>query len=186
MLEGNLFVISGPSGVGKGTLVAQIMQKLPNAWLSVSATTRKPREDEVDGVSYFFLEEDDFLKRIETQGMLEWAKFNAHYYGTPLQSVVEHMEKGEQVILEIEVQGAFQVKERIPQARLVFIEPPSLEILEQRLRGRGTESEEQIAKRLRIAQDEMKMRDRYDKRIVNDNLDSALSELLSYIEDEAK
>ncbi|MCC6109530.1 MAG: guanylate kinase, partial [Denitrobacterium sp.] len=143
--RGNLFVISGPSGAGKGTLVSRVLDRVPDAWVSVSATTRPPREGEVDGTSYFFMTDDQFDDLVARGGFLEWAHVHAHKYGTPLASVKEHIDAGDQVILEIDVQGAFQVREKLPEAHLVFIDVPSEKELLARLRGRGTESEDVIA-----------------------------------------
>ena len=121
MRHGNLFVISGPSGAGKGTLVARLVEAVPDAWVSVSATTRAPREGERDGVQYYFLSEEEFLADAERDGFLEWARYAGNCYGTPRASVEEAMATGRQVILEIDVQGAFQVRDKMPDALLVFI-----------------------------------------------------------------
>lgn len=185
MRKGNLFVISGPSGAGKGTLVARLVQAVPDAWLSVSATTRKPREGETDGVQYFFKTKEEFEGMIEAGELLEWAQYSTNYYGTPLPSVREHMNAGQQVILEIEVQGAFQVKKLVPEAHLIFIEPPSLEVLEKRLRGRGTDSEESIRMRLDTAKLELSQKMGYDITLVNDDLEIAAAELIAYVESQA-
>lgn len=182
MRRGNLFVISGPSGAGKGTLVSRIMERVPDAWLSISVTTRDPREGEVDGVHYLFYDDARFDELAAQDGFLEWAQVHDHKYGTPAQLVREHLEAGCQVILEIDVQGAFQVRKRVPEAHLVFIEPPSLEELERRLRSRGTEDEESIALRMKNAELEMSHKMEYDIRFVNDNLDECTDELVSYIE----
>ncbi len=179
---GNLFVISGPSGAGKGTLVSRIMQRVSDAWLSISATTRAPREGEVDGVHYLFLGDEEFDQLIAEDGFLEWACVHGRRYGTPARLVRDHMDAGHQVILEIDYQGAFQVRKRLPSAHLIFIEPPSLEELERRLRGRGTEDEALIALRMRNARAELASIDHYDVRFVNDNLDACTDELVSYIE----
>ncbi|MCI8367592.1 MAG: guanylate kinase [Eggerthellaceae bacterium] len=186
MRTGNLFVISGPSGAGKGTLVARLLSAVPDSWVSVSATTRKPREGEQDGISYYFLDRDTFLKRAEQGGFLEWAEYAGNCYGTPQASVEEAMAQGKQVVLEIDVQGAFQVKEKIPQAHLVFIEPPSLEVLESRLRGRGTETDDVIEKRMEAARLELSQKMRYDKRLVNDDLETATAELVDYVNAQAE
>ena len=181
MRHGNLFVISGPSGAGKGTLVARVLQSVPDAWLSVSATTREPREGEVDGVHYYFVSKRVFKEMISEDALLEWAEYSGNYYGTPIQSVYDHMSAGEQVILEIDVQGAFQIREKVGSAKLVFIEPPSIEELERRLRGRGTESEDSVQRRLKAAEVELSRKEEYDIQLVNDDLEIATNELVAYI-----
>lgn len=181
MRRGNLFVISGPSGAGKGTLVSRLMEAVPDARLSISATTRKPREGEVDGVHYHFITRDEFMELVDEDGFLEWAEFAGNRYGTPRSFVEQSMAKGAQVILEIEVQGAFQVREKMPDAHLVFIEPPSLEVLEERLRGRGTEDEEAVQRRLATARVELSRKMEYDIRLVNDDLERAVDELIAIV-----
>lgn len=161
--------------------MARLMQDVPDAWVSVSATTRAPREGEVDGQHYLFLEPEEFDRMVAEDGLLEWAEYAGNRYGTPRATVEERMAAGQQVILEIEVQGAFQVREKMPQAHLVFIEPPSMEELEARLRGRGTETEEAIARRLATAQVELSRKMEYDKRLVNDSVERAAAELASYV-----
>lgn len=183
--KGNLFVISGPSGAGKGTLVKKLLEQVPDAWVSVSATTRKPRTGEVDGTHYYFLSDEQFDTLIETKGFLEWAQVHANKYGTPRAQVEQAVAEGKQVILEIDVQGAFQIKEQIPESILVFIEPPSIEILEDRLRGRGTETEDVIAARMRVATMELLQKIKYDIAIVNDDLDVATKELVDFVEKQA-
>lgn len=185
MRKGNLFVISGPSGAGKGTLVSRLIGRVPGAWVSISATTRAPREGEVDGVHYLFLDDAEFDRMVEEGGFLEWAQVHDHKYGTPRALVESHMAEGGQVILEIDVQGGFQVKEKNPDAHLVFIEPPSLEELERRLRGRATEDEESIALRMRNAELELSRKMEYDIQFVNDDIDVCTDELVSYIERQA-
>ena len=185
MRHGNLFVISGPSGAGKGTLVARLLESVPDAWLSISATTRKPREGEVDGKHYFFMDRERFLEQAEQGAFLEWAEYSGNCYGTPRKSVEEQIEVGRQVILEIDVQGAFQIREKMPQAHLVFIEPPSIEELERRLRERGTEDEETVARRMKAAEVELSRKEEYDIRLVNDDLDAATAELVQYVNDRA-
>ncbi|WP_251212253.1 guanylate kinase [Adlercreutzia murintestinalis] len=179
--KGNLFVISGPSGAGKGTLVRRLLAEVPDTWASVSATTRAPRAGEVDGREYFFLTREEFEQRIAEGGFLEWAEYDGNLYGTPLASVRQHVDAGEQVILEIEVQGADQVRERMPACKLVFIAPPSLEVLEARLRGRGTNTEASIASRMRTAEVELSRKVGYDLVLVNDDLDVAAAELAAYV-----
>ncbi len=182
MAHGSLYVISGPSGAGKGTLVNRALEICPNIALSISATTRKPREGEVDGVHYHFLSVDEFEDTIEKDGFIEWAQVHSNYYGTPLAPIEEHLAAGDTVLLEIDVQGAFQVLEKLPQAKLVFIAPPSIEELERRLRGRGTETEEVIAQRLANATGEMDASKEYDYVIVNDDVERATKELARVLE----
>ena len=172
-----LFVVSGPSGVGKGTLVSRLREKRPNLGLTVSATTRSPREGEQDGISYHFLSEEAFEHLVQTGGFYEWAEVHDHRYGTLTSEVEKLLAQGKSVVLEIDVQGGLQVRRMNPDAILVFIEPPSLEVLETRLRGRGTEDEKTIQMRLANARREMEFADTYDVRIVNDSLDDALCEL---------
>lgn len=178
---GNLFVISGPSGAGKGTLLSKVIERIPDAWVSVSATTRNPRPGEEEGVHYYFLDKDHFLELVNHDGFLEWAKVHDNYYGTLKKSVLEHMKAGEQVILEIDVQGALQIRNVIPEAHLVFIEPPSLEELERRLRSRGTESDDVISSRMKTAEVELAQKMEYDIQVVNDDLEQAVNELTAVI-----
>ena len=182
MAEGSLYVISGPSGAGKGTLVERILDGHPDITLSISATTRQPREGEVDGVHYHFMSVDEFEDVIARDGFIEWAQVHSNYYGTPLAPIEQHLAAGDTVLLEIDVQGAFQVFDKLPQAKLVFIAPPSIEELERRLRGRGTETEEVIAQRLANAKGEMDASKDYDFVIVNDDLERATKELARVLE----
>ena len=174
MRHGNLFVVSGPSGTGKGTLIARLLEEVPDAWLSVSATTRRPRPGEEEGVSYYFLTKEEFLSLAEEGGFLEWAEYSGNCYGTPRASV------------ELEVQGALQVREKMPEAHLVFIEPPSLEELERRLRGRGTETDDVVDMRMRTALVELSQKMEYDYRLVNDDLDEATRQLVAYVNEIAE
>lgn len=179
--KGKLFVISGCSGVGKGTLLKLLLEKHPEIKLSISATTRNPRPGEVDGINYFFTSKDDFLKSIENKEFLEWAEFNGNYYGTKQNWVEKTLNNGNNLILEIETKGALQIKEKKPEAILIFIMPPSFEELEHRLRGRNTEDEEAIQNRLHEVRREIECSKNYDYKIVNDDLDKALIELENII-----
>ena len=175
--RGKLYVISGPSGVGKGTLVSKLLELRDDVALSVSATTRSPRPGEVDGKNYFFLTKEKFKDLIDADGFIEWAEYASNFYGTPLDFVEEQLAAGKNVILEIEVQGAFQVKEKLPDATLIFIEPPSMDELERRIIGRGTESEDVIESRMRTARVEMERKMEYDITVMNDDVDSAVARL---------
>jgi len=172
-----VYVVSGPSGSGKGTVLAQI-KKRPDVFYSVSATTRGMRPGEIDGVDYHFISREQFLEMIDRGEFLEHAEYVHNFYGTPIQPIRDNLAAGRDVIVEIEVQGFLQIKEKLPEAETVFIMPPSVEELERRLRGRGTETEEKIQGRLKTALEEMKYADRYDHIVVNDELDKAVSELL--------
>lgn len=180
-----LFIVSGPSGVGKGTLVRQVLARVPDLYLSVSMTTRRPREGEIAGVNYNFITEEDFKKFIEDDSFLEWARVhNKYYYGTPFKPVQNALKQGQSVILEIDVQGAMQVKERVPKSVLIFVVPPSIEVLRERLRERKTESEEDIESRLRTAAYELDHLEKYDYIVVNDILENAVEELIGIIKKE--
>ena len=168
--RGKLIVVSGPSGVGKGT-VCEILKKNKdelNLSVSVSATTRAPRDDEKEGVNYFFKTEDEFQEMIDNGCFLEWATYNEHNYGTPEKAVVEKLESGVNVLLEIDVQGALKVMDKRPGGVYVFIAPPSMEELRRRLVGRGSETAEEIERRLKLAEWEMQQKDKYDYIVVND------------------
>ena len=182
MPASSLFVVSGPAGAGKGTLVSRVCERVGNVWVSLSATTRAPRGSEVDGVEYRFLSIAEFERLIEQDGFIEWARVHSHYYGTPIEPIRQHLADGSIVLLEIDVQGAMQVKRVFPDATLVFIEPPSMEELERRLRARATDSEEAIRERLENARGELAAAERYDVRIVNDDVETATDELVEVIE----
>lgn len=175
--RGILYVISGPSGVGKGTICRQLVEKRDDLSVSVSATTRKPRTEDKDGVTYFFKTEEQFKQMIEQDKFLEWAVYNNNYYGTPVDAVNEKLEKGEDVILEIEVQGALKVMEKCKDAVSIFITPPDEETLYIRLRGRGTETEEEIERRVNAAKAELEQKQKYDHIVVNDVLETAVCQI---------
>ena len=179
--KGLLLVVSGPSGVGKGTICKEYLKTYDDCTLSVSATTRAPREGEKDGESYFFLTHEQFRKKIDEGGFLEHAVFCENYYGTPKDAVINMLESGKNVILEIEVQGALQVRSHYPEAVFVFVIPPSTEELEKRLRGRGTESDEVILKRLERARAEFKFVEKYNYVLENDTVENAVERLHSII-----
>lgn len=172
-----LFVLSGSSGVGKGTVLKGFLDKNPNFMLSISCTTRKPRQGEVDGVNYFFISKEDFKNCIENDKFLEWAEFAGNFYGTKKKYINQCLQEGKDIILEIDTQGALQVKKQMPEAVLIFICPPSYETLENRLRGRHTEDEETIQKRLEQVKVELERAEKFDYKIVNDNLEDAINEL---------
>ena len=176
MSKGKLIVISGPAGTGKGTVINGLMERERYA-LSVSATTRAPRGFEQDGINYFFKTVEEFEKMIENDEFLEYAKFVDNYYGTPKKYVLDKLEEGKNVLLEIEVQGALQVKKNYPDATLIFLLPPSMDELESRLRGRATDSEETIVKRLARANEEMEYKDKYDYQVVNLEVEQAVQEI---------
>lgn len=174
---GQLTVITGPSGVGKGTLVAALRRRHPQIWLSVSATTRAPRSGEQDGENYFFMSREQFEQQVAAAGLLEWAEFAGNLYGTPRAPVSEHLAQGQPVLLEIELEGARQVRRSFPQGFQVFIEPPSLEELERRIRGRGTDDDSAIERRLRRAREELAAAAEFDAVVMNGDLDTAIGEL---------
>ncbi len=184
--KGNLFVISGPSGAGKGTLVHRLLQRVPDVWASVSATTRNPRPGEIDGVHYYFMDDAGFDRVISEDGFIEWAHVHGHRYGTLRSAVQDHIDKGEQVILEIDVQGGAAIKEKFPKAHLIFIAPPSFDALYERLCKRGTEDKDTIYKRMETAKVELSLKNRYDICFVNDDLDQATDQLVSYVNAQAE
>lgn len=181
MNKGSLFVITGPSGTGKGTVLKEVISRLDRLYFSVSATTRAPRLGEENGVHYHFLTRERFEELVANDRFLEYARYAENYYGTPLDPVLEQMEQGNDVILEIELQGALQVMGRMPEAVTVFIAPPSFAALESRLRGRGTESEEVIRTRLDIARKECAAMETFRYVVVNDRVEEAADRLRSVI-----
>ena len=178
---GRLVLYSGCSGVGKGTILKELMKRDDSIKLSVSNTTRAPRPDEVDGVDYNFVTKEEFEKVIEEDGYLEYAKYCDNYYGTPIDQVNDMLTQGYNVVLEIEVKGGLQVMENFPDILSIFIVPPSMEVLEERLRGRGTEDESAIKKRLKEVEHEIKYKDRYKHIVVNDKLEDAVEEIYGII-----
>lgn len=181
MSKGNLFIVTGPSGAGKGTVLGRLLPTMEQLQYSVSATTRAPREGEEDGINYYFLNRNDFLNMVDRGEFLEYAEYVGNFYGTPAGPVDECLEKGVDVILEIEVQGALTVKSKRPEAKLVFIIPPTFADLELRLRSRGSESDEVIAKRLEKAKEEYSMANHYDYIVCNGEVEQAVEELRSII-----
>ena len=182
--RGLLVVVSGFSGVGKGTLVKKLVTECDNYALSVSMTTRKPREGEIDGVSYFFVDHDTFEQTIAQDGLVEYASYVGNYYGTPKAYVEEQLEAGKDVILEIEIQGALKVKEKFPDTLLLFVTPPSAKELKNRLIGRGTETMDVIESRLARAVEEAEGIESYDYLVVNDVLEDCVEEVHQIIQNE--
>jgi len=175
--KGKLFVISAPSGAGKTTLIKKILSRFKNLSYSVSHTTRAPRKNEKNGLDYFFISQDAFEQKISTDHWLEWAKVHDNYYGTSKQFIKTSLEKGQNLLLDVDVQGAEQVMALGLDLVSIFIMPPSFEVLSQRLENRGTESKEVIARRLANAKSEIALKDRFQYVIVNDNLSQAVQEL---------
>lgn len=180
--KGMLYVVSAPSGCGKGTILAEVFKQNKNVFYSVSATTRLPREGEVDGVNYFFMTKDEFKKLVENGQMLEYAEFCGNFYGTPKSAVEDKLNAGFDVILEIETKGAMLVKERMPEAKLIFILPPSVKELKRRLNKRGTETEAVIEKRVSEAVGEIKKAYNYDYVMMNDELSEAIEDFISIMD----
>lgn len=177
MTKGTLYIISAPSGTGKGTIVAELLKADPNIHFSVSATTRSPREGEQNGVNYYFIDRKEFSELIENGGMLEYAEFCGNLYGTPKKPVYDKLNEGHDVILEIETVGAYKVMEACPDAVSIFILPPSLKALRHRLEKRGTETPEVIERRVAEAEGEIKKAFRYDYAVINDDLDKAVEDV---------
>mgnify|MGYP000358890414 FL=1 len=176
-----LIIITGPSGVGKGTVVKELLDRNRDIWLSISATTRNPRMGEKDGENYYFISDERFKDMIDKKEFLEWAQFAGNYYGTPLSSVNEKIEKGFIVLLEIEVEGAKQIKEKFPESLSIFLLPPSKAELEKRIRNRGTEKEEAIDRRLSRADYEIASSDEFDFVLTNHDVDETVKEVFKII-----
>lgn len=181
MRVGHLFIISGPSGAGKGTLVRELVKRVPETWVSVSATTRTPRPGERDGVDYYFLTPAEFDARVRAGEFLEHAEVHGNRYGTLRRAVERRLSHGMDVILEIDPQGAFQVRKQMDRSRLIFVKAPSTEDLEKRIRNRGAESDEQIRTRLETARRELELEGSYDHVVLNDDVSRAVDDLIAYI-----
>ena len=181
MKKGLLIVISGPSGAGKGTIYGKVTSQLPDMFKSISVTTREPREGEVEGINYYFRTNEEYQKMLSCGEFLETAKVYDHYYGTPAAPIFAEIEKGNDVILEIDVQGAQSIKKLYPDSIAIFIMPPTFEILEQRLRGRKTENEESLALRISSARDELLQYKLFDYFVVNDDADIAAEKVLKIL-----
>ena len=181
---GELIVISGPSGAGKGTVISKLLEDNKDLWLSISATSRKPRGKEKDGVEYYFLSEEDFEKKIDEDYFLEYAKYQDNYYGTPKSTIVDKLKEGLDVILEIEIQGAAKIKELVPEAIFIFILPPTEKELLKRLIGRNTEDSNKIIKRFERAYKEINEVTKYNYVVVNDEIDNAVEKVKSIIKAE--
>ncbi|MFC3344267.1 guanylate kinase [Paenibacillus abyssi] len=184
MRRGLLIVLSGPSGVGKGTVCSVLRQKMPELIYSVSATTRQPRQGEMDGINYFFKSKEQFKDMIARDALLEYAEYVGNFYGTPRDFVERTLASGKDIILEIEVQGALKVKEKFPEGVFIFLLPPSLDELKQRITGRGTETEDLIANRMTVAAEEMNLIRHYDYAVLNDEIDNACRRIQSIVEAE--
>lgn len=183
--RGLLIVLSGPSGVGKGTVRAAIFSKGEQKFVySISATTRKPRTGETDGVDYFFKTREEFEQMIQNKQLLEYAEYVGNYYGTPLEYVENTLATGKDVFLEIDVQGAIQVRELMPEGVFIFLTPPDLNELESRIVNRGTDSDEVIAKRMKTAREELELMKYYDYSVVNDTVDNAVQKIEAIIQTE--
>ena len=184
MIPGLLIVVSGPAGVGKGTIVRNMMENDPKFVFSISATSRIPRTNEIEGKNYYFKTREQFEEMIKNDELIEWVEYCGNYYGTPRDLVCSEIEKGNVVILEIEVDGALNVKRLFPDCVLCFIIPPDFSELEKRLRGRGTDTEESIIKRLERAKDEFKYIENYDYLILNDSIENAAQRIFNIVQAE--
>lgn len=182
--KGKIFVLTGPSGVGKGTVVQGLLKKVENIYLSVSASTREKREGEKEGINYFFKSKEEFEKMIKEDEFLEWAEFAGNYYGSPKFQINNYLSCGKDILLEIEVQGAKQIKLKCPDAILLFLAPPSFEALEERLIKRQTESLDKVKIRLKKAKEEMKEVSLFNYLVINDKLDEAIENVTSIIKAE--
>ncbi|AFZ56154.1 guanylate kinase [Anabaena cylindrica FACHB-243] len=178
---GKLIVLTGPSGVGKGTLMRSLLQRHPEFYYSVSATTRSPRPGETNGKNYYFISRKEFEQLVAQGEFLEWAEFAGNYYGTPREAVLNHIQSGKLVVLEIELEGARQIRNSFPSALSIFILPPSFSELEKRIRGRGQDSQEAIARRLRRAEEEINAANEFDTQIINDDFDTAVNQIETFL-----
>ena len=176
-MRGLLIVVSGASGTGKGTVCKKLLSELPNVHYSISATTRKPRQGEVDGREYYFISEDDFKQWIADGKFLEYAEVYGNFYGTPLTKIEERLNRGEDVLLEIDVQGALNVKRKCPDGVYIFLLPPSLNELKRRIEGRGSETPDSLKRRLQAAVAEIQIGREYDYAVVNDTVDNAVAQI---------
>lgn len=178
---GLIIVMSGPSGVGKGTICKKLLADNPGIVPSISATTRAPRENDIDGVTYYFKTVDEFKNMIDNDKFIEWAVYNNNYYGTPIDSINDQISRGQDVLLEIDVQGALNLREIFPDAVYIFVAPENKQILRERLIGRGTEDESQIENRIQAADWELSQKDKYDYIVINKVVDDAIDEIVNII-----
>lgn len=182
--QGLLIVLSGPSGCGKNTIINKVMENNKNIWLSISCTSRAPRGEEKNGVNYYFLSREEFEQEIENDEFLEYAEYSKNYYGTPKKYIKEHLDNGEDVILEIEIQGALKVKEKIKEALFIFILPPNMKELKRRLEARNTEDQEKIDMRFKRAYEEINEVSKYNYVVVNDEVNIAARKVQSILDAE--
>ena len=182
--QGILIIISAPSGAGKGSIIKEMCEQNENLWVSISATTRNPRPNDQDGVTYYFLSKEEFEEKLKENYFLEYTSYAGNYYGTPKKQIQEHLDQGQDVILEIEIEGAMNVKKRVPEALCVFIMPPSLKELKRRLENRGTDTKEKILERFKIAYKEMNEVTKYNYVVINDDIKVAADKIISIIKEE--